>query len=62
MPDDPQPQSLPIEAQHILVEAEDRAFEEYRAYIKSPEFIRKLCEHVKESTRRAIEATQDGES
>ncbi len=52
MLDEPQKQSL---ASETTGDAEDRAFEEYRAYIKSPEFTRRLCEHVKKATRRAIE-------
>ena len=55
MLDEPQPQLFSSEAQDIFLEAEDLAFEQYRAYIKSPEFTRRLCEHVKKATRRAIE-------
>ena len=33
----------------------DPAFEAYRAYLLSPEFKRRICEHFQKATRRAIE-------
>lgn len=37
------------------VENEDRTFEEYCAYLISPDFTRRMSEHFKRATRRAIE-------
>lgn len=36
-------------------ESKDLAYKARLAYIRSPEFTRKLCEHVKRAFRRAIE-------
>lgn len=55
MLDEPQQQSSASDLPDTKLEAEVRSFEEYRAYIKSPEFTRRLCEHVKRAFRRAIE-------
>ena len=40
----------------------DRAFEDYRAYLLSPEFKRRVCEHFRKATRRAIEEGRKLES
>jgi hypothetical protein len=40
----------------------DRAFEDYRSYLLSPEFKRRVCEHFRKATRRAIEEGRHLES
>jgi hypothetical protein len=41
---------------------DDRTFEEYRAYLMSPEFTRRMSEHFQRATRRAIEEGRKLES
>ena len=37
------------------LEEEQKAFEEHRAYLLSPEFTRRLTEHAQKAIRRVIE-------
>ncbi len=55
MLDDPQQFPHASVIPDIVSESKDLPYEARLAYIRSSEFTRKLCEHVKRAFRRAIE-------